>query len=155
VDKVGDKTLKQIEKTRQAVTLGRGALLALIEELVESAANGTSSVVFLAGEPGIGKTWLLDRASDNCSVRGATVLCGGAVDAEGMPPYLVSLEALGAHIHWTSADALRVQAGNWARIFVAEELLRAWIETGVLIRRGKDWRLTRLPHRLLSPGLRP
>jgi predicted ATPase/DNA-binding NarL/FixJ family response regulator len=95
--------------------MGRGPLLALLEERFESAVNGTCSVVFLAGEPGIGKTWLLDRVADRCYGRGATVLRGGAVDAEGMPPYLLFLEALGTHIRRTPADVLRVQAGDGAR----------------------------------------
>lgn len=68
------------------MTNGREPLLTLLQERFESAVNGACSVVFLAGEPGIGKTWLLERAADHCERQGATVLRGGAVDAEGMPP---------------------------------------------------------------------
>ena len=71
--------------------------------------------MFLAGEPGIGKTWLLERVADRWYSRGATVLRGDAVDAEGMPPYLLFLEALGTHIRRTPADVLRGQAGDGAR----------------------------------------
>lgn len=43
------------------------------------------------------------------------MLRGGAVDAEGMPPYLLFLEALGTHIRQAPAEVLRVQAGDRAR----------------------------------------
>jgi predicted ATPase len=115
VDEASGKPLHPLEKAQPANTDGRRALLTFIEELFERAVAGMSTVIFLAGEPGIGKTWLLDRVSDVCADRGATVLRGGAVDAEGMPPYLVFLEALGTYIRQTSADTLRTQAGIGAR----------------------------------------
>jgi len=49
---------------------------------------------------------------------GATVLRGGASEAEGMPPYLPFLEALGRHIQTTPPDRLREQAGPAATTLV-------------------------------------
>ncbi len=66
-------------------------------------------VVLVAGEPGIGKTRLLDEIAVRAAHDGAIVLRGGASEAEGMPPYLPFLEALGRYIEETPVDQLRTQ----------------------------------------------
>jgi predicted ATPase/DNA-binding CsgD family transcriptional regulator len=78
----------------------------------EAAATGRTGVVLIAGEPGIGKTRLLDAFAMRATSTGARVLCGGASEAAGMPPYLPFLEALGQHVRATSPDELRIQAGD-------------------------------------------
>jgi DNA-binding CsgD family transcriptional regulator/tetratricopeptide (TPR) repeat protein len=82
----------------------------------ETAARGGVSIALLAGEPGIGKTRLLDEVAQQAARAGAVVLRGGAFDAEGMPPYLPFLEALGQHIRATSPDELRAQCGPMASV---------------------------------------
>jgi DNA-binding CsgD family transcriptional regulator/tetratricopeptide (TPR) repeat protein len=94
---------------------GREEVLAPLAGHFDSGVNTRESVVFLAGEPGIGKTWLLDQAAARLGVKGATILRGGAVDAEGMPPYLLFVGALGAYVKRASRDAVRRQAGHGAR----------------------------------------
>jgi len=44
------------------------------------------------------------------------VLRGGASEAEGMPPYLPFLEALGQHIRMTTPYIVREQAGALASV---------------------------------------
>lgn len=80
------------------------------------ASGGTTRMVLLAGEPGVGKTRLLDAIGARAEQAGAVLLRGGASDAEGMPPYLPFLEALGQHIRTASTDALRQQAGVLAPV---------------------------------------
>ncbi len=46
------------------------------------------------------------------------VLRGGASEAEGMPPYLPFLEALGQHIRAATSDELRTQTGAMASMLV-------------------------------------
>ena len=58
-------------------------------------AGAATRVVMIAGEPGIGKTCLLDWVGAQAGRQSAAVLRGGASQAEGMPPYLPLLEALG------------------------------------------------------------
>ncbi|HEX3270009.1 MAG TPA: AAA family ATPase [Ktedonobacterales bacterium] len=82
----------------------------------EAAATGRAGVVLIAGEPGIGKTRLLDAFAAHATSTGARVLRGGASEAAGMPPYLSFLEALGQHVRATPPDALRVQIGDMAGI---------------------------------------
>jgi len=75
----------------------------------EAVRGGHARVVLLAGEPGIGKTRLLDEVALRTAQDGAIVLRGNASEAEGMPPFLPFLEALGRYIRATPPDQLRTQ----------------------------------------------
>jgi DNA-binding CsgD family transcriptional regulator len=70
----------------------------------------------LAGEPGIGKSRLLDEAAALASAAAVTVLRGGASEAEGMPPYLPFVEALGRYVRMAPLEPLRREAGPWAGV---------------------------------------
>jgi predicted ATPase/DNA-binding CsgD family transcriptional regulator len=85
----------------------------------EAAATGRTGVILIAGEPGIGKTRLLDAFAARATSAGARALRGGASEAVGMPPYLPFLEALGQHVRAASPDDLRVQAGDMAGILAS------------------------------------
>src|SRR2546421_4011850 len=89
--------------------VGRQRELNLIWNRYHAASNGNAHVVFVTGEPGIGKTRLLDELGALATKDGAIVLHGGASEAEGMPPYLPFLEAFGRHIQVTPLDLLRTQ----------------------------------------------
>src|SRR5438034_9381532 len=72
-----------------------------------AAAKGRSAhVVLVTGEPGMGKTRLLDEVALRSAQDGAVVLRGEASEAEGMPPFLPFVEALGRHIQLTQEDQL-------------------------------------------------
>jgi predicted ATPase len=86
--------------------IGRQRESASIWSALESAVNGRLTVTLVEGEPGIGKTRLLDSIAGRTAQTGVKVLRGGASEAEGMPPYLPFLEALGQHIRVTSPDIL-------------------------------------------------
>lgn len=88
---------------------GRQAELAILTEQVRLARQGACRVVLLAGEPGIGKTSLLNALAGQAQQEGVLVRRGGASDAEGMPPYLPWLEALGQHIRATPPEMLEAQ----------------------------------------------
>src|SRR6516225_6503469 len=64
----------------------------------KTAKDGSTRVVLLVGESGIGKTRLLDEFALLAADDGATILSGSGSDFEGMPPYLPFLEALGQYI---------------------------------------------------------
>ena len=82
----------------------------------EQSTTGRLCVALVAGEPGIGKTCLLREVARRAEHAGAPVLRGGASDAEGMPPYLPFLEALGQHIRAATPDELRAQVGAMASV---------------------------------------
>jgi predicted ATPase len=85
----------------------------------EAATTGQTGVVLIAGEPGIGKTRLLDVFAARATSAGARVLRGGASEAVGMPPYLPFLEALGQHVRATPPNNLRSQIGDMAGILAS------------------------------------
>ncbi|HZU14737.1 MAG TPA: AAA family ATPase [Chloroflexota bacterium] len=96
------------------VMVGRTHESGTILRQLESASLGTTRVVLLAGEPGIGKSRLLDWLASRVSGDKATVLRGAAFQAEGMPPYLPLLEAFGWYIRGAEPDRLRQQVGDAA-----------------------------------------
>ncbi|HST03363.1 MAG TPA: ATP-binding protein, partial [Chloroflexia bacterium] len=101
---------------RSAELVGREPLLALIrEQLVQIRSHGLR-VVLLSGEPGIGKSRVLEAMAEEAVRQGLSVLAGGASDAVGMPPYLPFLEALGSYVRNAPLDLLREQVGGAASI---------------------------------------
>jgi DNA-binding CsgD family transcriptional regulator len=94
---------------RTSPFIGRQEELARAMNCYAAARQGQAHVVLVAGEPGIGKTRLLDEIAVRAAHDGAIVLRGGASEAEGMPPYLPFLEAFGRYIQETPVDQLRTQ----------------------------------------------
>ena len=72
---------------------------------------GRRALCWCSGEPGIGKTRLLDEVARHASGDGAIVLRGDSSESEGMPPFLPFLEALGSYIQHTPRDQLHEQIG--------------------------------------------
>jgi predicted ATPase len=88
----------------------------VLGELLAEARAGRETVVLLPGAPGIGKTRLLEAFLPPAAAAGATVLRGGASQAEGMPPYVPFLEALGGYVAAAPVGRLRAQVGARAAI---------------------------------------
>jgi DNA-binding NarL/FixJ family response regulator len=91
--------------------IGRQGEIAALWRLLEQARAGVPRVALIGGEPGIGKTQLLRELARRAAAEGVGVLRGGASDAEGMPPYLPFLQALGRYIRAADLASLREQAG--------------------------------------------
>ncbi len=92
--------------------------LAALRAALETAKQGRLAVTLLSGDPGLGKSTLLDAISVDARRAGMTVLRGAAFDAEGMPPYLPFLEALGGYAHQTPPELLRAQVGDQAAVLI-------------------------------------
>lgn len=92
--------------------IGRQQELALLQDSFAAAENGRAGLVFVTGETGIGKTRLLDEAARHAVATGALVLRGDASRAEGTPPYLPFLEALGHYIRSADLGLLREHIGD-------------------------------------------
>jgi hypothetical protein len=96
---------------------GRGPLVGRVQELsilADARAEASArrpGVVLLAGEPGIGKTRLLDEFPPPELANGVHVLRGGASEVEGMPPYLPFIEALDAYVESAATNVLREDVG--------------------------------------------
>ncbi|MBA2682529.1 MAG: AAA family ATPase [Ktedonobacteraceae bacterium] len=108
--------MKQGRTHQEPRLSGRQQELALLWNQFEESAAGQLRVVLVAGEPGIGKTRLLDEMAGRVEQSGALILRGGASQAEGMPPYLPFLEALGQYIRGAAQQVLREQTGAFASV---------------------------------------
>lgn len=108
-----DETLQRVrtEPSRgplapPAPLVGRQRELTVVMTHYEAVKVRRARVVLLTGEPGMGKTRLLDEVALRTAQDGAVVLRGEATEAEGMPPFLPFVEALGRHIRVTQEDQL-------------------------------------------------
>ncbi len=80
---------------------GRVLALDVVAAALDRAADEhRGSIVLLTGEPGIGKSWLLDRIGERAAPV-ATVGRGGALEGGWQPPFTVWRDALG----WEPTDA--------------------------------------------------
>ena len=108
--------IQKLATHQQTPLTGRQRELHEFWNLFEASTAGHAHVVFVSGEPGIGKTRLLNEMAERAEQSGALVLRGGASEAEGMPPYLAFLEALGSYIRATPHEQLRDQTGSMAPV---------------------------------------
>jgi DNA-binding CsgD family transcriptional regulator/tetratricopeptide (TPR) repeat protein len=97
-------------------TVGRQAERSLLADRFAQAVDGQASVVLLIGDAGIGKTRLLEEAAVEAAHSGALVLRGRGSEIEGMPPYLLFLEALSPYIRSAPSTVLRRQLGSGAAV---------------------------------------
>src|SRR2546427_242472 len=108
--------IQNLTAHQQSPLTGRQRELHQLCDLFEASMTSHTHVVFVNGEPGIGKTRLLNEVAERAKQSGALVLRGGTSEAEGMPPYLPFLEALGQHIHTATPDELREQTDPLASV---------------------------------------
>jgi DNA-binding SARP family transcriptional activator len=69
-----------------ATIVGRGEELRQLDNAFERAARGTGGVVFIQGEPGIGKTRLVTEFAASAGTAEATVRWGRCPESAGAPP---------------------------------------------------------------------
>ncbi|GHO42126.1 helix-turn-helix transcriptional regulator [Ktedonospora formicarum] len=100
----------------EPVLAGRQNELRLFQQQFVTSMAGQLLVTLVDGEPGIGKTHFLWEAAQHAEQAGAVVLSGYASEAEGMPPYLPLLEALGQYIRSASVEELQEQTGAMAPV---------------------------------------
>jgi DNA-binding SARP family transcriptional activator len=87
-----------------------GEFLRLLRRLAE-AASGRGGLVFLSGEPGIGKTRLAEELAGQASREGAQVLWGTCLGGEWMPPYTPFAEAIDAAVRRADPEEVRTDLG--------------------------------------------
>ena len=92
--------------------LGRTAELGLLAGAWRRAAAGDRQVVVVAGEPGIGKTRLVNEAARAAHAEGARVLYGRCHPELGVP-YQPFIDALGHYIGGCGDEELAAQMRDW------------------------------------------
>jgi DNA-binding CsgD family transcriptional regulator/tetratricopeptide (TPR) repeat protein len=102
----------------------RSQLAALTDALSRMEARG-SPVIAISGEPGIGKTRLVEELCERADARGHLVLSGRAADLERDLPFAVAADALGDYAASLGVDRLQrlvgAQAGELAPIVAGLE----------------------------------
>ena len=93
--------------------MGRDRELADLVAGLEDAIAGRMRVLLIAGEPGIGKTWLAQHLADHAARRGARVHWVRCWEAGGAPPF------------WPWAQTLQVLAEG-----LDDQTMAAWLGAG-------------------------
>ena len=95
---------------------GRHEELQRLERRFDAARAGNGSLAFVVGEPGIGKTRLLEEFAARARAAGAWVLFGRCVEGEFAAPFAPFAEALGTHARESDPEALRAELGSFGAI---------------------------------------
>jgi ATP/maltotriose-dependent transcriptional regulator MalT len=88
--------------------VGRADELGLLERVLDELDRDHSVALELAGEPGIGKTWLLRALAARAEARGHLVLSGAATELENDLPFSVFVDALDAYVAGLEPKRLEV-----------------------------------------------
>jgi DNA-binding SARP family transcriptional activator len=107
---------------------GRDDELRRLLGVYDTAAAGGGGVVMVVGEPGIGKTRLLQELATSARRRGGLVLSGRCLEGGWVPPYQAFVEAITGYAAQAGATRLRADlgpaAGPLAQLVPA---LREWL----------------------------
>ncbi len=94
--------------------VGRGRELAVVDRALDAVAAGGPGFLALVGEPGIGKTSVMERLSELASGRGWLVLAGRAAEFERELPFGVLVDALDDHL--ATLDQRRLERAGGERL---------------------------------------
>src|SRR5687768_11934508 len=95
---------------------GREGELAVLLRALDDSERGTARVVWIGGEPGIGKTRLAEELGATAATRHATVAWARCVEAETAPPYWPWAEGIRALLQTVTLEELRLPVSCLARI---------------------------------------
>jgi DNA-binding CsgD family transcriptional regulator len=92
------------------VFVGRDRQLRTLQQAFDTATSGGSSVVTVAGEPGVGKSSLLDQFADSCASEHVHVCRARCWDGDGSPEYWPWLQVAEDLRSWAPEHASALQA---------------------------------------------
>jgi len=92
--------------------VGREAESARLDQRLAEAVGGRGGVVLVAGEPGLGKTRLVEELARHAARRGVEVLWGHCFEGDWTPPYTPFAEAVEALALAVDPEQLRVDLGS-------------------------------------------
>ena len=94
--------------------VGRGQALALIDRVLDAVAAGGPGFLAVVGEPGIGKTSVMERLSELATARDWLVLAGRAAEFERELPFGVLVDALDDYL--ATLDHRRLERAGGERM---------------------------------------
>ena len=102
------------EQHARIPVIGREAERAELQQRLEEAMAGRGSMVMIGGEPGVGKTHLINAVLDEARHRGAYANIGHCYEMEGAPPYVPFIEMLERTSQTVPKAAWRAALGDSA-----------------------------------------
>jgi class 3 adenylate cyclase/tetratricopeptide (TPR) repeat protein len=91
--------------------VGRDAELGRLGRRLAEVPAGRGGLVLIGGEPGIGKTRLVEELAEQAARDGIAVLWGHCYEGEWTPPYAPFIEALEADLAQADPEALKTLVG--------------------------------------------
>jgi DNA-binding SARP family transcriptional activator/RecA/RadA recombinase len=126
----------------RGVFVGRARELAALDESLGDALAGRGRIVLIAGEPGIGKSRLVDELAARARAHGAQVLVGRCWEAGGAPAYWPWVQALRGHLPEAKRDAVALAelvAGNGVPALDTDDArFRLFSAVGALLRQAAE-----------------
>jgi DNA-binding SARP family transcriptional activator len=102
------------DRAQRGTLVGYERELAGLEDVLEQALAGRGHLALVAGEPGIGKSRLVDELAAVATARGAQVVWGRARNGGGAPAYWPWIQVLRGLIADRDVQTLRMAAGSGA-----------------------------------------
>ncbi|PKB73402.1 MAG: hypothetical protein BZY75_02130 [SAR202 cluster bacterium Io17-Chloro-G7] len=88
------------------IFVGRSSEFVRLATALDDALENRGRLVMLAGEPGIGKTRIMEHLASRAEAQGASVLWGWSYEEEGAPPYWPWMQLIRAYIQGKAPDRL-------------------------------------------------
>ncbi|HEX9015449.1 MAG TPA: AAA family ATPase, partial [Chloroflexota bacterium] len=98
----------------EPILVGRRKELDLLLAAFDDAVSGSGRLAMLAGEAGIGKTWIAREVARQAAARGAVVMWGSCQDGNAQPPYGLWAEAFGGYVRADEPDVIGQALGEGA-----------------------------------------
>ena len=110
-----DDPLPQISLgTRRTPYVGREKEHGDLSACVDQAIRGRGGIVLVGGEPGVGKTRLVEQVQAEAQTRTCLPLTGRAYETDGAPPFIPFVEIVEQCLQPMPPDALRTSLGDAA-----------------------------------------
>ena len=94
--------------------IGRDAERSDLRRYVDQAASGRGGMVLIGGEPGVGKTRIVEEMAEEAASRGMMALFGHCHETEAAPPYAPVVEMMESTTRGVSRETLREAFGDTA-----------------------------------------
>ena len=113
--------------------VGRAEEFGALEAVFDDTLSGRPRLAMVVGEPGIGKTRLVEELGAYASMRGAQVVWGHCYEGDLSVPYLPYVEAFRSYVRARPDDELSVSGAGLAEVAtILPELRDRYPELGVL-----------------------
>lgn len=94
--------------------VGRDSELSRIKGKLADARTGRGGLVMLVGEPGIGKSRMIEEFTEHARADGAAVLFGACFEGEWVPPFAPFADAIDGYAKEAVIESLQIDLGNGA-----------------------------------------